>query len=311
MSCANQPSTRFSHDELVGVKCRCHRSRRGCASHSATGGALCAERLSNTTCTSRSARHVQVDPFEERQHIVGRVLLAGLVQDLTGPDVQRGEQIDGAVAFVVMGHGLRPPGFERQRRLGAIQRLALGLLVEAEHRRSFRRIEIQADDINEFLLEARIVRQLERLDPPRPQVPGPPDPSHGVLAHTVTLTHRARRPCGRFVVRNRVQRVLHDRVDHRLWNLGLATPSRRDRPDRVDTTRFELRPPPSHRVRGRRRTPERSDCSRHRRAASNRPRACTTIRCGNVDERAMLSSSPRCLRVTFNGAATITGMLPP
>src|SRR5437764_265825 len=55
VSCANQPSTRFSHDELVGVKCRCQRARFGCSSHALTGGAECAERLSNTTCTSRCA----------------------------------------------------------------------------------------------------------------------------------------------------------------------------------------------------------------------------------------------------------------
>src|SRR4051812_47793387 len=53
VSCANQPSTRFSHDELVGVKCRCQRARLGCSSHAVTGGAECAERLSSTTCTSR------------------------------------------------------------------------------------------------------------------------------------------------------------------------------------------------------------------------------------------------------------------
>jgi hypothetical protein len=49
VSCANQPSPGLSHDVLVGVKCRCQRLLLGYVSHSAIGGAECAERLSRTT----------------------------------------------------------------------------------------------------------------------------------------------------------------------------------------------------------------------------------------------------------------------
>jgi len=51
----NHPSTRLSHDALVGVQCRCHRSRFGCASHRVIGSALCGARLSRTTWTARCA----------------------------------------------------------------------------------------------------------------------------------------------------------------------------------------------------------------------------------------------------------------
>ena len=44
------------------------------------------------------------------------------------------------------------------------------------------------------------------------------------------------------------------------------------------------------------------------RLANNNAEACTTQRCGNDVERAIRSSSARCLRDTFRGAAVITGM---
>src|SRR5918994_2699060 len=51
---ANQRSTRFNHDDEVGVKWRCQRLRGGLSSQRCTGSALWADRLSNTTWISRS-----------------------------------------------------------------------------------------------------------------------------------------------------------------------------------------------------------------------------------------------------------------
>lgn len=98
-------------------------------------GALCAERLSSTTwicsplstfasiCLKNAARG-------------GRVALVAVGEDLTGRDVERGEQVGGAVALVVMGHRAGSAWSHRQAGLGAVQGLALGLLVEAaEHHR--------------------------------------------------------------------------------------------------------------------------------------------------------------------------------
>ncbi len=147
------------------------------------------------------------------------------------------------------------PRFQRQRRLGPVQRLDLGFLIEAEHHRPLRRVQVKADDIDQLLLEPGIVRQFERVHPPRSNVAGPPDPSDGVFADTVTITHRPGRPRRRLVIRHRVQRVVNDGVDHRLRNLGLAAPARRDRPHRLDPALLELGPPPPHRVRRRRTRP--------------------------------------------------------
>ena len=46
--------------------------------------------------------------------------------------------------------------------------LALGLFVKGEHHRTLRRIEVEPDDIDELGLEVLVVRQLERVDLPRP-----------------------------------------------------------------------------------------------------------------------------------------------
>ena len=136
-------------------------------------GALWADRLSNTTCTSRSRGTCRSMSLKNARTSLAVWRAAGVVEHLAGGDVQRGEQIGGAVALVVMGHRPGPARLHRQRRLGAVQCLALGLLVEAEHHGPLRRVQVQADDIDELLLEAGVVGQLERLDPPRLEVPGP------------------------------------------------------------------------------------------------------------------------------------------
>ena len=44
---------------------------------------------------------MEVDPFEEGQNVAAGVAAAGLVKHLAGGDVERGEQVGGAVPFAV------------------------------------------------------------------------------------------------------------------------------------------------------------------------------------------------------------------
>ena len=46
--------------------------------------------------------NVEIDPLEGRQHIDRGVTFPSPVEHLTGRDVPRGEQIDGALALVVI-----------------------------------------------------------------------------------------------------------------------------------------------------------------------------------------------------------------
>ena len=68
------------------------------------------------------------DQLEEVQELRFAVTVMATVGDLTGRDLQGGEQGGRAVAFVVMGRLLGQSGPDRQDRLGAVQRLDLGLL---------------------------------------------------------------------------------------------------------------------------------------------------------------------------------------
>ena len=77
--------------------------------------------------------------------------------------VERGEQRRRAVTYVVVGDAFDIAEAHRQHGLGALERLALTLLVDAQHQRMIGRVEVQPDDVADLLDEERIVRQLEAL----------------------------------------------------------------------------------------------------------------------------------------------------
>jgi hypothetical protein len=88
------------------------------------------------------------DQLEEAQELtvpVSRVV-AG-VGHLTGGDLQGGKQGRGAVPDIIVGASLDPARRHRPDRLGAFERLDLGLLVHAEHDRVRRGIQIQPDHV--------------------------------------------------------------------------------------------------------------------------------------------------------------------
>ena len=79
------------------------------------------------------------------------------------------------MAFVVMGHRATATRHQRQAWLRPIQCLNLALLVDREHQRVLRRIQVQADYIFQLLHELRIPAQLERAIQVRLQTVTPPD----------------------------------------------------------------------------------------------------------------------------------------
>ena len=78
------------------------------------------------------------------------VPLHALADDLAGGDVEGGEQRRGAVALVVVRHGAGAALLQRQPGLRAVERLDLALLVDAQHQRLVRRVEVEADDVLTF-----------------------------------------------------------------------------------------------------------------------------------------------------------------
>jgi len=114
----------------------------------------------------------------------------------------------------------------------------------------------------------------------------------------------------RRIRRGLVQRVVHDRLDHLVRHLGL-----RPRPGAITPT-------PSTPVSAKRARQRRTAFGvvPHRRAislfptpsaASSRPLAWSTARCGNEDDRAIASSATRSSTVSSNPGASIVNMLAP
>ncbi len=93
--------------------------------------------------------------------------MAGLAlgDHLAGGDVQGGKQRGKAVPDVVMRDALHVAQAHGQQRLGAVQRLDLRLLVDAEHHRFVWRVQVQPDDVADLLHKERVSGELEMLLP--------------------------------------------------------------------------------------------------------------------------------------------------
>ena len=137
-------------------------------------------------------RHVALDLVEELAELARAMAREALADDLAGRHVERGEQRGRAVALVVVGAPLGLAGPHRQQRLGAVQRLDLALLVDAQHHGAVGRVEIEPDDVAHLLDEQRIGRELEGLAAVRLQPEGPPDAMdrRGRMADAAAMARR-------------------------------------------------------------------------------------------------------------------------
>ena len=103
-------------------------------------------------------RHLTLDGIQKAD----KFLVPVAQHDLAFQDIQGGEQGDGTMALVVVGHGGAASFCHRQTGLGAMEGLDLALLVEAEHDGMSWRIDIETDRLFEFLGE--ISAPLESLN---------------------------------------------------------------------------------------------------------------------------------------------------
>ena len=124
------------------------------------------------------------------------------------------------------GCGARPPRAQRQHRLGPVERLDLGLLVDREDDRPLGRREIQPDDVPDLGLERRVGAELERLDPVRLEARLGPDPLDGRDRGADPGRHPPSAPVGRPVGR-RLERQGDDPIAGRSVVGRFAARSRR------------------------------------------------------------------------------------
>ena len=99
----------------------------------------------------------------------------------------------------------------RQQRLGAVERLDLAFLVDAQDQRPIRRGHVQPDHVAHLRDEVGVGRELEGLDPVRLQAERPPDPLHRGGGQATRLGHAARAP-----MRAVGRQALESPADHRL-----------------------------------------------------------------------------------------------
>ena len=129
---------------------------------------------------------VRVGPLDvpqEGEEVGPRVAGPGFGGDPARRHLERGEQARRPVARVVVGVALDLAGLQRQHRRRPVERLDLGLLVEAQDDRPLGRGEVEPDDVADLGLELRVGAELERLGPMGLDADRLPDPPDRRLAH--------------------------------------------------------------------------------------------------------------------------------
>jgi hypothetical protein len=144
-----------------------------------------------------AGRNACVYGLEEMQELLMSVAGMALADDLAGLDIEGRKQRNRSVPEVIVRGPLRPAGRQRQQRLGALQGLALALLVDAQHERVIRRIEVKADHVANLVDEERIGGKLERFLPMGFKAECSPDPMNSVVGQSEALAERAGAPLRR------------------------------------------------------------------------------------------------------------------
>ena len=214
---AKKRSTRLSHDAEVGV-------------------------VVDDQVEIEALRRLAVDLVQEADERLMAMLLHALADDRAVEHVERREKSGGAVALVVVGHGAGPAFLHRQARLGAVERLDLGLLVHRQHDGVLRRVDIQADHVLDLLGKSQIVGQLEGRHQMRLQVMRLPDRLNARRRDAHRLCHGSQAPVGR--VRRRLRLGLLDHPHEHIRRQGsLARRARLVAAQTVDAGLDIARPP--------------------------------------------------------------------
>src|SRR5215472_5576148 len=114
-----------------------------------------------------AGRDLSLDRVQKADELLMPVPLHAAADDLAFEHVEGGKQRGRAVALVVMRHRPATARFQRQARLRAVERLDLRFLVNAEHDRMGRRMDIEADNVPQLRYKIGVARQLELACPVR------------------------------------------------------------------------------------------------------------------------------------------------
>ena len=138
----------------------------------------------------------------------------------------RGKKSRCAVPLVIMRHRAAAAFLQRQTWLSSVQSLNLRFLINAQHERSIRGIEVQADNIVKLLNKLLVPAQFEGLSQMRFELMLPPDSPNGSFTHTLSFGHRSGTPVSR-IWWLAMQCRLDNPPDFSIGNFGKATWARR------------------------------------------------------------------------------------
>jgi hypothetical protein len=108
-----------------------------------------------------TARRPLIDGVQKRDELGMGVARLTPLDHVPLEDIQRRKEGGRPVPLIVMRLAHRHPRPQRQDRLGAIQRLNLALLIDAQHQGLRRRVQIEADNVPQFAHEFRIAAELK------------------------------------------------------------------------------------------------------------------------------------------------------
>src|SRR3954464_2333684 len=172
VSVAKKVSTALSQEHEVGVKWKTKRGWRGSQTSTfgwgggggepsqhlwlRVGGVVVEDEVDDL-----ADRDLCLDGIEEADELLMAVALHAAPEDGAVEDVKGGEQGGGAVALVIMGHGAGAALLQRQAGLSAVKRLDLALLVDRQHHRMSRRVDVEPDNVTQLWHEVGVGGELK------------------------------------------------------------------------------------------------------------------------------------------------------
>ncbi len=135
-----------------------------------------------------------INLLEEGQELVCPMAGQTFADDFAGRDFERGKERRGAVALIIMGHGSGAAFLQKQARLGPVERLNLAFLIDCQHKRRLRRVEVEADGVLDLNGEFGIGRNLKTFDEMRLEIAFGPDALRARMADAYLFGHGTHAP---------------------------------------------------------------------------------------------------------------------